>query len=318
MKVLLVDDSKAARFAMRKLMEKQGLKVEMAESGEEALEKLDEELVDVVFMDQSMPGMGGIEATQKICANPATSHIPVVLCTGNEGHKLEEMAEEAGAIGVMTKPPKEEHLKAVLASISEAPAEAKAEVAGAEEAVAAVAEEAATDLGPLAETIEALKQQVAQLEQGIDDRINQAVAAAIAAVEEKGKPLNDKMEKLASNIGSQIDERVKDQIASDSSNTRIQLEALRQQVESALDDMSEKEDTLQKEISNKAVMQTSQLLNTRLAELKDSLAASKTETAESLEQMKRTVSGLQNGVLAKAGVMAAAAAGVAIVVGMFL
>ena len=40
MKVLLVDDSKAARFAMRKLMEKQGLEVNIAASGEEALEKL--------------------------------------------------------------------------------------------------------------------------------------------------------------------------------------------------------------------------------------------------------------------------------------
>ena len=108
MKVLLVDDSKAARFAMRKLLEERGLEVVMAASGEEALENLADDAVDIIFMDQSMPGMGGLEATRQITTTDATSHIPVVLCTGNEGDKLEQMAEEAGAIGVLTKPPKPE------------------------------------------------------------------------------------------------------------------------------------------------------------------------------------------------------------------
>ncbi len=90
---------------MGKLLKDQGLEVEMAASGEEALDKIATEAIDIVFMDQSMPGMGGIAATTAITSNEKTAHIPVVLCTGNEGSKLEQMAEEAGAIGVLTKPP---------------------------------------------------------------------------------------------------------------------------------------------------------------------------------------------------------------------
>ena len=53
---LLVDDSKVARFALSKLLEKNDLKVEMVGSGEDALEFLDKhEQPDVIFMDHLMP-----------------------------------------------------------------------------------------------------------------------------------------------------------------------------------------------------------------------------------------------------------------------
>ncbi|WP_419610301.1 response regulator, partial [Thiolapillus sp.] len=68
---------------MGKLLKDQGLEVEMAASGEEALDKIATEAIDIVFMDQSMPGMGGIAATTAITSNEKTAHIPVVLCTGN-------------------------------------------------------------------------------------------------------------------------------------------------------------------------------------------------------------------------------------------
>ncbi|WP_293647721.1 response regulator [Thiolapillus sp.] len=76
MKVLLVDDSKAARFAMGKLLKDQGLEVEMAASGEEALDKIATEAIDIVFMDQSMPGMGGIAATTAITSNEKNRTYP--------------------------------------------------------------------------------------------------------------------------------------------------------------------------------------------------------------------------------------------------
>ena len=79
---LLVDDSKVARFALSKLLEKLNLKVDMVSSGEEALTFLKNNTnPDVIFMDHLMPGMNGVDATKEIKMNSATSEIPVIMCT---------------------------------------------------------------------------------------------------------------------------------------------------------------------------------------------------------------------------------------------
>lgn len=69
-RALVVDDSRSARVALKKLLDEHDLDVEFAVSGEEALEFLDRELVDVVFMDHHMPGMDGLEAVAAIKRNP--------------------------------------------------------------------------------------------------------------------------------------------------------------------------------------------------------------------------------------------------------
>jgi CheY-like chemotaxis protein len=55
-RALVVDDSRSARVAMKIMLEEHGLGVEFAESGEEGLEFLKKNLVDVIFMDHTMPG----------------------------------------------------------------------------------------------------------------------------------------------------------------------------------------------------------------------------------------------------------------------
>ena len=56
----------------------------MAESAENALEMLKASKPDAIFMDQMMPGMGGLQATQAIKDDADTAHIPVVMCTAND------------------------------------------------------------------------------------------------------------------------------------------------------------------------------------------------------------------------------------------
>ncbi len=117
MKVLLVDDSKSARYALRSMLGKKGLDVVMAESGEEALDVLDDNKVDLVLMDQSMPGMGGLEATRRIKADAAMADLPVVLCTSNEGEAFEREAKEAGVLTILAKPPQPARLQEVLDTV---------------------------------------------------------------------------------------------------------------------------------------------------------------------------------------------------------
>jgi CheY-like chemotaxis protein len=83
-RVVLIDDSKLARFALTKQLKDQGLKVEAFESAEQGLAYLETEPADAVFMDHLMPGMDGLEATRAIRGNPDTANIPVVLCTSND------------------------------------------------------------------------------------------------------------------------------------------------------------------------------------------------------------------------------------------
>ncbi len=102
---LLVDDSKVARFALSKLLEKLNLKVDMVGSGEEALSFLNENpKPDVIFMDHLMPGMNGVDATKAIKINPETSDIPVIMCTSKKSDEFTEDAVTYGIYGVLTKP----------------------------------------------------------------------------------------------------------------------------------------------------------------------------------------------------------------------
>ncbi len=102
-RALVVDDSKSARLALKKQLEAYYLHVDLAESGEEALEYLKSHMVDVIFMDHIMPGMDGLEAMSVIKKNPLTATIPVMMYTSKEGEVYVSQARALGAVGVLPK-----------------------------------------------------------------------------------------------------------------------------------------------------------------------------------------------------------------------
>jgi CheY-like chemotaxis protein len=118
---LLVDDSKVARFALSKLLEKLNLKVDMASSGEEALEFLRNQSSnpDVIFMDHLMPGMNGVDATKEIKMNSATSEIPVIMCTSKKSDEFTEDAITYGIYDVLTKPAEPERVIALINKLNQ-------------------------------------------------------------------------------------------------------------------------------------------------------------------------------------------------------
>jgi len=122
-KILLVDDSKSARYALRLLLQKHGCEVDTDESAEAALEKVSADLPDAIFMDHLMPGMNGFEALDILKANTRTAHIPVVMCTSNDELPYQLQAREKGALGILPKPATPEKLSAVLAAIDTAVAD---------------------------------------------------------------------------------------------------------------------------------------------------------------------------------------------------
>jgi twitching motility two-component system response regulator PilH len=117
-KILIVDDSPTERYFLADLLSKRGYVVVTAENGEEALAKVRSEKPSLVVMDVVMPGTSGFQATRAIARDPATSGIPVILCTskGAESDKIWGLRQ--GAREYVIKPVDPEELLAKIASLA--------------------------------------------------------------------------------------------------------------------------------------------------------------------------------------------------------
>jgi len=102
-RALVVDDSKSARVILSRMLEKYDIEVEMAESAEQAIEYLNHNRPDAIFMDHLMPGMDGLQAVQVIKSNPQTAMIPIMMYTSQEGELYVGQARALGAMGVLPK-----------------------------------------------------------------------------------------------------------------------------------------------------------------------------------------------------------------------
>ena len=102
--ILVVDDSKAARLILRKMLQGLGMIVDTAESAEDALSYLRARRPDAIFMDHTMPGMNGLEALRRIKSDPATVQIPVAMYTCKDEPSYQQQASAVGAVGVLNKP----------------------------------------------------------------------------------------------------------------------------------------------------------------------------------------------------------------------
>lgn len=114
MKILLVDDSKSARYALRLQLQRYGVTVETEDAAESALERIRETPPDAIFMDHTMPGMNGFEALDILKATPATQQIPVVMCTSNDDPEFIAQAKKKGALDILSKSTAPEKLEGLL------------------------------------------------------------------------------------------------------------------------------------------------------------------------------------------------------------
>lgn len=104
-KILIADDSRVAAHLLGEIVEsiEECEVVDNARSGEDAISMYDKYKPDLVTMDLSMPGIGGMEAIRKIMELDPGAKIVVVSSLGGAQDKLLE-ALEAGALSVISKP----------------------------------------------------------------------------------------------------------------------------------------------------------------------------------------------------------------------
>src|SRR3546814_12620483 len=82
---LVVDDSKSARFALRRHLEGHAFKVETADCAQEAYRLVQVQRPHLIFLDHIIPGSDGFAAMRHFKQVPATAPFPGVICSSNEG-----------------------------------------------------------------------------------------------------------------------------------------------------------------------------------------------------------------------------------------
>ncbi len=117
---LIVDDSAAMRAVVKKVIALSGADVSQcleASNGQEALELLSKEWVDVILTDIHMPVMDGMEFLENLHADELLSRVPVVLVTTEARREFIERAAALGARAHVRKPFQPETIKKVLEAI---------------------------------------------------------------------------------------------------------------------------------------------------------------------------------------------------------
>jgi CheY-like chemotaxis protein len=102
--LLLVDDDEMSREMIGKPLSRLGYTVITAMNGREALEAAREESPNLILMDLRMPVMDGFEAAQKLKADRATAHIPIVALSALNTSEAVKRAIDAGCDSFHTKP----------------------------------------------------------------------------------------------------------------------------------------------------------------------------------------------------------------------
>jgi two-component system, sensor histidine kinase and response regulator len=113
--VLVVEDNPVNQKVVCHMLRKMGFAVELAEDGQQGVERLRNGNFDLVLMDCQMPVMDGYEATRSIRSlGDARSRIPVVALTANAMEGDREKCLAAGMDDYLSKPAKAEHLRTML------------------------------------------------------------------------------------------------------------------------------------------------------------------------------------------------------------
>ena len=105
-RILIVDDTPMNLEVARGLLKPLRMKIYTAESGKRAIEMIQKNRYDIVFMDHMMPGMDGIETTQKIRAmgGEYAENLPIIALTANAVLDARESFREAGMNDFVAKP----------------------------------------------------------------------------------------------------------------------------------------------------------------------------------------------------------------------
>ena len=101
-KVFIFDDNVDILELCTLILEDAGYEIKTSHTSNEIVEQVSAYMPDIIFMDNWLPDIGGIEATQTLKKHQALKHIPVIYFSANNDVSL--LAQKAGADNYLSKP----------------------------------------------------------------------------------------------------------------------------------------------------------------------------------------------------------------------
>lgn len=115
--ILVVENETSNRILIERVLSTRGYRCLSASNGREALDILDQEHVDLILTDLSMPVLDGYKATQLMRARPGLANVPIVAVTAFALNDEGEAAKQIGCTEYLTKPFKPRQLLEVVARL---------------------------------------------------------------------------------------------------------------------------------------------------------------------------------------------------------
>lgn len=119
LKILLVDDHSVVRMGFKMLIDSEADMevIAEAESGEEGIKKFQDTKPDLIIMDITMPGIGGLDAIERIIAKD--KHAKILVLSAHEDSVHPKRVLSAGALGYLTKRSAAEELINAIRSVAQ-------------------------------------------------------------------------------------------------------------------------------------------------------------------------------------------------------
>jgi CheY-like chemotaxis protein len=114
-RILVVEDNTTNQFVMRKILQNVGCTFEIAENGQAAIDTVERDQFDLVFMDCQMPILDGLESTRIIrkCGKQYSS-IPIVALAASAVEGDEQTCRDAGMDGYVANPVRIQQIKSAI------------------------------------------------------------------------------------------------------------------------------------------------------------------------------------------------------------
>jgi CheY-like chemotaxis protein len=241
-RALIVDDSRSARVILSRMLEQHGMAVDTAESAEQALEYLQQNRPDVIFMDHLMPGMDGLQAVQLIKSDAQTATIPLMMYTSQEGELYVSQARALGAVGVLPKTVRPVDVSRVLYQLHLLP-DRRQQRSALFDARAAAAAAAAAAAGQSVDTTQTVSADLAGEGESLVATEAGEVGVAAAAAAPLGAPgawtvPPAVLSELQSGMRQSIQQLVKDQLAEQRRFMLATFEAFARRMSSEIKEMT--------------------------------------------------------------------------------
>ncbi|MBE5317934.1 response regulator [Pedobacter sp. MR2016-19] len=101
-KIFVFDDNRDILDLCTFILEDAGYEIKTSENANNIEEQVAAYMPDLIFMDNWLPDLGGIQATRALKSHSDLKHIPVIYFSAN--NDISSLADEAGADGYLSKP----------------------------------------------------------------------------------------------------------------------------------------------------------------------------------------------------------------------